>query len=237
MNNNNRLSLSCKECEIQNISIFHYLSQDDIDRISNKKVTTIYKKGQLIFYERNYPNGIYCIQIGKVKVYKIGASGKEQIVRLASTGDVLGYRALIADEPYTASGETLETSRVCFIPKHIFYELLENNLKFNRTMLRLLSNDLKIAERKITNLAYKQVKERLAGAILFLKEKYGLEEDNATLNLSMTRDDLANLVGTATESVIRYLQEMKNEKIIILNKRKIKILNQNALMKVANIYE
>lgn len=104
-------------------------------------------------------------------------------------------------------------------------------------MLRLLSNDLKIAERKITNLAYKQVKERLAGAILFLKEKYGLEEDNATLNLSMTRDDLANLVGTATESVIRYLQEMKNEKIITLNKRKIKILNQNALMKVANIYE
>lgn len=228
---------SCELCESRFKSIFCDLSSEELKQISNNKGCYFYKKGQLIFYEGNRPTGVYCVYTGKVKVYKLGVEGKEQIVRLTSGSDILGYRSLMCNETYTASAETLEDTCVCFIPKGILFELLEQNSKFSMKLMELLSKDLRSAEDNIANLAQKHVRERLAGCILLLKEKYGLEEDNATLSVSLTREDMANLVGTATESVIRLLQELKTDKIIILNKRKIKIINQQALVNLANIYD
>jgi len=228
---------SCELCESRFKSIFCDLSDEELELISNEKGCYIYKKGQLIFYEGSRPAGLYCVYSGKVKVYRLGVEGKEQIVRLTSGADILGYRSLLCNEVYAASAETFEDTCVCFIPKGILFELLEKNSSFSMKLMTLLSKDLKTAEDSIASLAQKHVKERLAGCILMLKEKYGFEDDNATLSIALTREDLANLVGTATESVIRLLQELKTKKIISLNKRKIKILDQPALISLANIYD
>jgi CRP/FNR family transcriptional regulator len=217
--------------------VFNELSDEEMERINHSKGGNLYRRGQNIFYEGTRPSGLYCINSGKVKIYKIDHTGKEQIVRLAKAGDILGYRSLIGGELYSSFAAPLEDSLICFIPKNVFFSLLHSNSNLSMKVMKLLSQDLKSAENRIANMAQKPVRERLAETLLVLKEFYGLEEDEATLGVALTREDLANVVGTATETVIRLLSEFKQDKIIDLKGRKIKILDPILLVKTANIYD
>lgn len=183
------------------------------------------------------PSGLYCINSGKVKIYQRGYEGKEQIIRLAKNGDILGYRALISGEGYSATATAIEDSKICLIPKEVFYELLQSNAEITKLMMKLLANELKDAESKITNLAQKPVIERLAEALLMLKEYYGNQEDDNSLNINITREEIANIIGTATETAIRLLSELKKEGILDLSGKKITIINNDSLMKLANLYD
>lgn len=183
------------------------------------------------------PSGLYCINSGKVKIYQRGYEGKEQIIRLAKNGDILGYRALISGEGYSATATAIEDSKICLIPKEVFYELLQSNAEITKSMMKLLANELKDAESKITNLAQKPVIERLAEALLMLKEYYGNQEDDNSLNINITREEIANIIGTATETAIRLLSELKKEGILDLSGKKITIINNDSLMKLANLYD
>ncbi len=183
------------------------------------------------------PSGLYCINSGKVKIYQRGYEGKEQIIRLAKNGDILGYRALISGEGYSATATAIEDSKICLIPKEVFYELLQSNAEITKSMMKLLANELKDAESKITNLAQKPVIERLAEALLMLKEYYGNKEDDNSLNINITREEIANIIGTATETAIRLLSELKKEGILDLSGKKITIINNDSLMKLANLYD
>ena len=227
--------LNCEHCSKRFTSVFCKVEHDSLEQINYEKICTPYKKGQIIFHEGTRPHGIYCVNYGKIKLSKIGEDGKEQILRLVKAGDLLGYRALLSQDKYSASAIALEDSGVCFIPKELFMGILQKDGMLSMEIMKLLSDDLRKAEMSITHLAQKPVRERLAEALLFIKETYGYEEDNQTINLRLSREEIANLVGTATETVIRLLSDLKSEGAISLDGKKIKILSLSKLVHIANI--
>lgn len=208
-----------------------------VAEVNQHKICSYYKKGQVLFAEGAYPFGIYCISTGKVKLSHHGDDGKEQITRLLRGGDILGYRAVLSGERYGGTAITLEDSKICFIPREAFMSLLKNDPGFSFEVMRLLSVELHKAELRITHLAQKPVRERLAETLLFIRETYGYELDGATLNVRLSREELANLVGTATESTIRLLSEFKRDGVIELDGKKIKITNSRELSHVANLQD
>jgi CRP/FNR family transcriptional regulator len=216
------------------MGVFCELEHSLLDNANEKKKCNTYKKGDTIFYEENHPMGLFCVFNGKAKVFKTNDQGKEQIVRLAKEGDVLGYRALISGEPYNASAVALEDCRICFIPQNAFLGFLKESKNLFVQITSLLSNDLKSAENQMASLSQKSVRERVADTLLMLRTFYGVENDGKTLKSNLSREDLANIVGTATESLIRMLSEFKNEGLIDLNNKKITIVNLEKLKKVAH---
>lgn len=229
--------IDCEHCDSRYKSIFCDLKGEQMDIINAGKGCNIFKKGQTIFSEGFYPQGLYCINTGKVKIAHAGDMGKEQITRFAKEGDILGYRALLGGEKYSASATALDDCNICLIPKDLFFKVLESDASLSMQIMKLLSHDLGKAEVKITDLAQKPVRERMAEALLFLKETYGTLEDGSTINVSLSREEIANLVGTATETAIRLLSEFKTDKIIGLQAKKISIIDNKRLLKTANIHD
>ena len=226
---------NCENCTERGRSIFCDLHATDLNKLSEHKAYNTYKKGQSIFLEGNQPQGLFCIYSGKVKIHKFGDDGKEQIVRFARKGNVLGYRALLSGGAYFATATALEETTVCFFPKAIYMQVLLANPDLCLQTIKLLASDLKMAEHLMTNMAQKHVRERIAEALILLIEYYGLEDDNVTINTILTREDIGNMVGTTTETSIRVLSDFNKEKIIRLAGKRIGILNLEQLEKVANV--
>ncbi|MFZ4753457.1 MAG: Crp/Fnr family transcriptional regulator [Chitinophagaceae bacterium] len=230
-------SYDCRECPNCKISVFSDLSDDQFDFLNYEKSIVQLHKGQVLFLQDTKPHGLYCIKKGKVKIFRRGSEGKEQIVRLAADADVVGYRALLSEESYQCGAAALEETTLCYVPRQALKQIMENNVNIYKKMISLLSNDLKNAESKISELAQKPVRERVAETLMVLKNKYGLEADGATLNVVLSREELANLVGTATESLIRILSDFKKEGIIELDQKKIRIVDFEHLYTTAHLYD
>lgn len=227
----------CETCRVRHKSIFSSLENGQLNSISTNKTCNLYRKGDTIFHEGNYPYGLFSIYTGRIKVYKTTESGKDHILRLAQAGDSLGYRSLISGEKYEVSATALEDSRICFIPKEQFIDSLKGSHNLTERVMQLLTDDLKMAETKITDLAQKSVKERTAETLLMLRQFYGLDSDGKTIKVNLSREDLANLVGTATETLIRMLSDFKQKEIIDLKGKKIIILNFPVLERLANNFD
>lgn len=225
----------CETCSCKRESIFTHCALEELQSISSNKSCTIYKRGQAIFQEGNKPFGVFCLNEGKVKVTKVGSEGKEQIVRLAKPGDTMGYRALLSDTRYSASAVALEDTKVCFIASEDFNQLIAKNYLVAKDMMRMLSNALADAEVSIAQLATKPVRERLAEALLLLRKVYGKPNEEFTIALS--RDDLASLVGTAKETAIRFLSELKDEGVVSTQGSNITILKPEALVRISQMYD
>ncbi|NIG52472.1 Crp/Fnr family transcriptional regulator [Chitinophaga sp. Cy-1792] len=228
---------SCEKCKDRFSSIFCKADQTNLEQIDAAKVCSSYKKGQVIFHEGAYPFGVFCINDGKIKLSHSGDDGREQIVRLVKAGDIMGYKALLSNERYTATATALEDSSICFIPKDLFLGILQKDASMSFEMMRILSSELRKAELKITHLAQKPVRERLAETLLFIRETYGLEPDGQTLNVRLSREEIANLVGTATESAIRLLSEFKKDGMIELDGKKIRLLDVPQIIRTANLHD
>ena len=232
-----RISISCEECAVRDLSKFGSLCSSELDKINYSKSSTAYKKGQIIFHEDTRPLGVFCSNEGRLKVYKTGDDGKDQIIQIAKPGDLLGYRAMIGDDLYPVTAEALEDVQVCFIPKSEFTRLLDESADFSRMLLKEACHELGEMTEALTNLAQKSVRERLAVTLLSLKETYkNSKNPNEKAEINLTREDLANIVGTATETIIRLLHDFKEEKLIQTNGRKIIVLEPERLVKVGNIY-
>jgi CRP/FNR family transcriptional regulator len=227
--------IDCSRCDKREMSIFCSTHIDNLDTISDNKNCLIYKKGQVLFHEGGHPFGVYCINRGKIKLSILGEEGKEQIVRLAKDGDVLGYRSMLVSERYNATATALEDSQVCFIPREYFMKVLKADGNLSFEMMKLLSNQLREAEVKLTHLAQKPVRERLAETLIFLKETFGFEPDSTFIAVQLTREEIANLVGTATETAIRLLSELNREGVVELAGKKISIKNLRELVNIANL--
>ncbi len=225
------------ECDVMHQSIFSCLTAVELQLFDEHKSCLVFKKGQHIFNEGNYPLGVYCIDDGKVKLERSGDEGKMQIVRMAKAGNIIGYRALFCNEKYNATAVAIEDTNICFIPKDVFNTALQSNNHLAQSFIRLLASDLRKAEDHLTELAQNPVRERMAKALLFLKNTYGLEEDNATINIALTREEIADLVGTATETAIRLLSELKHEGVVAFCGKKIKITNMPVLIKASRCYQ
>lgn len=223
-------------CDVTHQSLFSCLSGAELDLFEESKSCLFFHKSQHIFNEGHYPLGIYCIDAGKVKLEHSGDDGKMQIVRMAKAGNIIGYRALFCCEKYNASAVALENTSICFLPKDVFIKVLISNSQLSVNFMKLLASDLRKAEDHITELAQKPVRERMARALLFLKETYGFEDDRATINVVLSREELADLVGTATETAIRLLSELKASGIVEFIGKKIKIINHSLLARAAHQY-
>ncbi|MEN8224235.1 MAG: Crp/Fnr family transcriptional regulator [Bacteroidota bacterium] len=229
--------LDCRNCIIRSGTCFSGLSDDDLDALIEKKITTVYKKGQTIFYEGMMPTGLYCLHKGKIKIARRGIDGKEQIVRFVLEGGLLGIRAMMGGRKYSASATTLEDSLVCYIDQKTFFQLTTKYPDISQCIMTLICGLLEQAEAKMTSLAQKPVRERLAEGLLILDELFngegGCKTGEGEHAISLSREDLANIVGTATETVIRLLHDFKEEHLIVIEGRKIIILDKDGIKKVA----
>ena len=229
-------ALNCSNCAKKNLSAFRNIDSTTLSEMAEVKTCAFFKKGQIMMHEGSRPNGVYCIYSGKAKLFRLGTEGKEQIIRFAKEGDLIGYRALLSREQLSASIQVLEDTHACFIPRSEMFKMIENNSKFSLEIMKMACHELGEAGRLITNLAQKTVRERLAEVLLLLMTTFGVDEEG-NLDVSLTREEIANMVGTATESVIRLLSEFKEDEYILLKGRKIKILNKPALAKVGQVFD
>lgn len=228
--------LQCQFCQNRQESAFQNLGTDELDRINRLKSCVSFRKGQVIMSEGARPQGVYCIHKGKAKVYKMGTEGKEQITRFATNGDLIGYRSILSDEPISASISALEDTYACYIPKSSFFEVIEESPKFSLNILKLSCHELGEAGKMIASLAQKTVRERLAEILLILRATFG-EDEEGYLDIKLTREEIANMVGTATESAIRLLSDLKSENLIETKGKRIKLLDRPALRQIASVYE
>ncbi len=222
------------DIDLSGFRFFKSLTEDELKSLNFDKTCSTYKKGSIVYKEGSRLTGFYCIIKGIVKVYKTGIDGKEQIIRFAKKGEIIAYRSLLSQETACTTSKIIEDAILCHIPYKTLLNLIEKNPTFSLAMLKIVCAELKEANEYITDIAQKTVRERLAEILLLLKENFELDADK-TLQISLTREELANTVGTATESIIRLLSEFKTDKLIDLEGRKIKIINLPGLTKVANL--
>lgn len=225
----------CDKCSLESGSIFKYLTADEIETLNFEKDFRQYKRGMLLYQEGNRISGFFCVNSGIIKVFKTGFDGKEQIIRFAKKGDIIAYRSVLSNELACTSAKVIEDCQVCFIPSEILVSFIKTNPDYALELIKLACHELGEANSFITDIAQKTVRERLAEVLLFLVTDFGLD-DQQFLNISLTREELANIVGTATESVIRLLSEFKSDKLVELNGRKIKIINAAGLEKISNVF-
>lgn len=222
----------CEQCIIRQFNSLKHLSREELVRMSNCKTSKIIKKGEPIFDEGERLKGVFCIKDGVCKVSKMSENGRNQIISLVTKGDLLGERSLISDEPSNLKAIALEDMEICFIPKEEIMKDLEKNPSFSMSVLKDMAKTLKSADNVIVDMAQKTVKQRLAETLLNLESKFGTNENEA-INVHLSREDIANIIGTATESAIRLLSDLKKKKIIAFKGKEISIINLNELEKIA----
>ncbi|MFB6343940.1 Crp/Fnr family transcriptional regulator [Saccharicrinis sp. FJH62] len=194
-----------------------------------------FKKNQIIYKEGEQPDYLLCLVKGKVKIFKEGVGGRGQIVRMVKAPGIFGKRALFAGEEYTTSSICIEESVIITIHKDILMEVLHHNVELSLFFLGSLAKELGFSNNLTVSLTQKHIRGRLAEALLFLKETYGLESDGVTLNIYLSREDLANLSNMTTSNAIRTLSNFATEKVISVDGRKVKILNEEALKRISNL--
>ncbi|WP_396146861.1 Crp/Fnr family transcriptional regulator [Flavobacterium sp.] len=221
----------CEQCIVKEFSAIKALKKDELLRIADCKTSYTVKKGEPIFNEGDALNGIYCIKDGVCKLSKLSDNGKDQIVKLAKKGELLGQRSLISEESTNLSAVAIEDMQVCFIPKHEILKFFSENNQFSLNMMKSVCVDLKDADDNMVNLAQKTVKQRLAETLIKLENDFGIHEDGS-LKIQLSREEIAGMIGTATESCIRLLSEFSKEDWISLQGKKITITNKKELQKI-----
>ncbi len=198
----------------------------------NFEIST-YKKNHVIYAEGEDPEYLWCLLKGKVKMYKTGIGERVQILRLYSPVQYFGYRAYFADEPYVSSVGAVEESTLGRVPMKMVEKLIRGNNDLAMFFIHELSRNLGGSDTKIVNLTQKHIRGRLAEALLILRDNYGLEDDGATLSIYMSREDLASLSNMTTANAIRTLAAFVAEKLILVDGRKIKIINEEMLHRIS----
>lgn len=213
--------------------VWRVLSDDDRKILRNNSIIQHFKKNELIYSEGEEPRFMMCLLSGKVKIFKEGVGGRNQIIRMIKPIQYFGYRAAFAQENYVTNAAAFESSTVCLIPMTVVEEILKSNITLALFFIKQLSVDLGIADERTVNLTQKHIRGRLAEALLFLKDSYGVEEDGATLSIYLAREDIANLSNMTTSNAIRTLSNFVTENLITIDGRKIKIIDEDQLRKIS----
>ncbi len=222
--------------DLKVFTIFNGLSQTELDDLDSWSETVLFNRSEIIYEEGHRINGCYFVEKGVIKIFQTGVDGKEQIIRFAKKGDLIGFRSVVNNELACTTAKIIDEAQLLYIPAKQLLDLFKANAEFSMSLMRMACKELGEANKYITDIAQKTVRERLAEVLLMLMDSFDLDEENF-LNISLTREELANMVGTATESVIRLLSEFKSDKLIELHGRKIKLLNIPKLIKIGNMYD
>lgn len=222
----------CENCIVRQFNSLRAMTKDELKKVSDAKVYKKIKKGDPLFEEGQKLDGVYCVREGVSKLSKLSTNGKDQVVKLATKGSVIGQRSVIAEEHTNLSAVAVNDMEVCFVPKENILNTLQRNPDFAVEVLRHMAHDLKEADDVIVNMSQKTVKQRIAEAFLYLKQNFG-EDQNGFLRLTLSREDIANVVGTATESCIRIISEFKKKGYLDTSGKKIKIADERGLKDLA----
>jgi CRP-like cAMP-binding protein len=204
------------------------MNKEELKKVADSKITMSIKRGEALFREGEKLDGVFCVRDGVSKLSKLSPNGKDQIVKLASKGQVMGQRSVIVEETTNLSAIAVSDMEVCFIPKESITHTLHSNPNFAVEVLRHMAHDLREADDVIVNMSQKTVKQRVAEAFLYLQKNYG-EDQEGFLTLTLSREDIANVVGTATESCIRIISEFKKKGFLKTSGKKIGVANQKKL--------
>ncbi len=221
----------CENCIIRQLNSLKALKKDELKKISDSKIMKTVKKGETIFKEGERLNGVFCVRGGVSKLSKLSENGNDTIVKIATKGDVLGQRSVITQERTNLSAVALNNMEVCFIPQQHLHDSINNNPNFTKEILLHLASDLKFADNVIVDMAQKTVKQRVAQILMYLDENFGIDEDGY-IAMTLTREDIANVVGTAKEACIRTLSMFKKEGWIITDGKRIKLDDKKALYRL-----
>ena len=222
-------------CIENKMSVFNVLSAEEKTLLKKNSTSQSYKKGDIIFREGDKPTGLICLSEGKVKVFKEGVGGREQIVRMAKPVGFIGYRALFAEENHTATAVAIEDSTICNIDKDTIYRLLRSNSDLSLSIIKAFATELGFSNNRTVTLTQKHIRGRLAESLIFLKDTYGFEEDGSTIKIYLSREDIANLSNMTTSNAIRTLSTFAGEDVIAIDGRKIKITNLQKLERISQL--
>jgi CRP/FNR family transcriptional regulator, polysaccharide utilization system transcription regulator len=222
----------CEQCIVREFSALKALNKDELLKIASCKTSYTIKKGEPIFEEGDTVNGVYCIKDGFCKLSKLSTNGKDQIVKLVKAGELLGQRSMVSDEPANLTAIAIEDMEVCFIPKSEILSFFNTNNQFSLSLMKSVCGDLKDSDMHVVSMAQKTVKNRLAETLIYLQETFGTNPDK-TLKIQLSREELAGMIGTATESCIRILSEFNKNGTIELVGKKIAVKDLNQLKKIA----
>lgn len=221
--------------DFESKSILADLPEEVHSLLMKRKTESLYKKGEIIFREGVYSSGIFYVASGRVKKYKIDQDGGEQIIYVANAGELLGYHAILSGDIYPDSAAVLEDSVIAFIPRDDFQEALDQSAILTRRLLKTLSHEFSVLVNSLTVCARRPVRQRLALQLIVVREKYKDNfESGMQVEIDLSREDLASLVGTAREHVVRILTEFKEEGILETKGRKIIVRDVRKLIEVAN---
>ena len=215
--------------------VWRVLTDKEREILRSNSTIQHFKRNELIYCEGDEPKDMMCLLKGKVKIYKDGVGGRSQIIRMIKPVEYFGYRAYFAKEDYVTAAAAFEPSLICLIPMSAITTLVTQNNDLAMFFIKQLSFDLGVADERTVNLTQKHIRGRLAESLLFLKESYGLEEDGSTLSIYLSREDLANLSNMTTSNAIRTLSNFATERLITIDGRKIKIIDEEKLKKISKI--
>lgn len=217
------------------IEIWQTLTPDEQEYLKANYLVQNFKKNEIIHYEGDKPTHMMCLIRGKVKIYKEGVGGRNQIVRIMQPISYFAYRAIFAEGNYNTSACAFESSSIILIPKDVILRLLHQNITLSFFFIHALAVDLGVSDARQVNLTQKHIRGRLAESLIYLRDNYGLEEDGATINVYLSREDLANLSNMTTSNAIRTLSIFVSEKAITMDGRRIKIIDEEKLRKISRL--
>jgi CRP/FNR family transcriptional regulator, polysaccharide utilization system transcription regulator len=226
---------SCESCIAHKTSIFSVLTKEEHAILTTHHTCRLYRKGEIIFKEGESPMGLICLSEGKVKVYKEGVGGREQITRMAKPVGFIGYRALFAEEDHIATAVAIEDSVICIVSREVILKLIQSNCDLSLGIIKSLATELGFSNNRTVTLTQKHIRGRLAESLLFLIETYGFESDEKTLKVYLSREDIANLSSMTTSNAIRTLSTFAQEGVISLSGRRIKVNNIQKLEKISEL--
>lgn len=215
--------------------IWNLLTEKERETITVNTQIIEFKKNEIIYNEGETPTDLLCVCRGKIKIYKDGVGGRSQIVRMIGSTQYFGYRAYFAQEPFVTAAAAFEPTTICSIPMKIIESMVMTNNALAMFFIRELAIDLGIADERVVNLTQKHIRGRLAESLVYLIDGYGLEEDGATIAIYLSREDLANLSNMTTSNAIRTLSTFVDERILSLDGRKIKVIDEEKLRKISKI--
>jgi CRP/FNR family transcriptional regulator, polysaccharide utilization system transcription regulator len=224
-----------EQCLEGSQSLLKDLSQKEKEILVQHHTYVLYKKGELLLKDGEKPHGLICLSSGKVKLFKEGVGGREQILRMVRPQGLIGYHSIFADSPYSCSAIAIEDSAICIFEKDCFIRLVRKNPDLSLKLMNLFAEELGYLNSRTVSLTQKHIRGRLAESLLVLRDTYGYENDGKTIRVYLSREDIANLSNMTTSNAIRTLSTLASEEIIAIEGRKIMILDCMKLERISEL--
>jgi CRP-like cAMP-binding protein len=222
--------IDCSKCENRDKSIFCQLEEASLNEVSDHKIMNAYKRGQVLFHEGNPAFGVYCISDGKVKLTKTSENGKETMLRIAGPGDLIGFQHIVENGVNDVTATALEETKICFLDRSFLQKLVKEENSCAMELFAHVAKDMAALQDRVNGFQSKNVRERVAFMLLDLAERYGSDsKEGRRLGIQLSREDMASMLGVATETLIREISQLKDEGVIEQDGKTIVLVDTKAL--------